>query len=274
MSGTGADTSPKRVSGALREVVGRESTGLRCGWGARQTHRMIVVQPVLETGAPDAFTLWPVAGLEPYTLLPLSGALGPAEVGAAVMAIAAYNDTDHPGCDGPPRPADALGAFLSGLSATDTPLAPGGLRVSDSATGATLVPGCCNGLEEWRDWLEVVDDDGDGVAGFGHDPSPLAERRGLQVRLTVDADQDGGPVIELPVAELRRLLAGVEGDLTGFLGAAADWAARQLPGHAHSVTAALAAALDLPAPGVPSKPQARGAVDGRRAAAEDAGSRS
>ncbi|MET7620464.1 hypothetical protein [Streptomyces sp. NPDC005408] len=212
---------------------------------------MIVVQPVLEIYASDGFALWPVAEFETYGFLPLSGVLSPAEVGTAVMRIADYNDID-PEDDSPPRPTDPLGAFLHGLLTMDDLLSPGGLRVTDTATGITFLPGCCNGLEEWRDWLEVVD--GDGRASFGHDPSPLAERLGSTVQLTVDAEQDDSPVIELPVAELRPLLAGAERDLADFLKLAADWAAQHLPNHVTPVTTALAQALDLPAPVVPSKP--------------------
>ncbi|MFF8503906.1 hypothetical protein ACF07L_25100 [Streptomyces anulatus] len=87
------------------------------------------------------------------------------------------------------------------------------MRISDTATGATLLPGCCNGLDERRDWLEVVD--GTGWTSFGHDPSPLAERDGEVVRLTVDAEHDNSPVMEGPVTDLRRLLAGAEQDLIG-----------------------------------------------------------
>ncbi|GAA3776720.1 hypothetical protein ACFS5L_34575 [Streptomyces phyllanthi] len=97
-------------------------------------------------------------------------------------------------------------------------------RAAGRAVGVTLLPGRCNGIEGRGDWLEVLD--GDGWASFGHDPSPLAERRGDTVRLTVDADRDGSPGIELPADELRRLLAGAERDLTGFLRPAATWAAR------------------------------------------------
>lgn len=162
--------------------------------------------------------MWPVAEVEPYGFLPLGRALVPAEVGAAVMATAAWNDID-PGDDRPPRPADPLETFLHGLLTMDSLFASGGLQVTDTVTGATLVPGCCNGLEEWRDWLEVID--GDGWAGFGHDPSPIAERIGDTVRLTADAEADESPLIELPVAELRQLLEGAERDLTDFLHLAA-----------------------------------------------------
>ncbi|WP_420162214.1 hypothetical protein [Nocardiopsis sp. CNT-189] len=208
---------------------------------------MTVVEPVLEAYPVEGFGLWPVARFEPWSFMPLSGALAPAEVGTAVMAIAACNDIDPGPDDGrPPRPADPLQGFLHGLLTMGDLFAPGGLRVRDTATGAVLVPGCCSGLDERRDWYEVTD--GEGRAGFGHDPSPLAERVGGTARLTADADRDGGPVIELPVAELRRLLAGAERDLAAFLRSAAAWAAVHLPGHAGPVTSALARALDLPPP--------------------------
>lgn len=207
---------------------------------------VIVIQPVLEIHASDGFTLWPVAASRPYGVLPLSGALDPAEVGTAVMRIADCNNIDPEDDDRPPRPADPLGGFLHGLLTMDDLLASGGLRITDTATGIALLPGCCNGLEEWRDWFEVVD--GDGWASFGHDPSPLAERHGGAVRLTVDAEHDNSPLIELPVTDLRRLLADAERDMVDFLRLAAAWAARHLPDHATAVTSALGRALDLPAP--------------------------
>ncbi|MGA5325317.1 hypothetical protein ACPCJT_04720 [Streptomyces griseoincarnatus] len=210
---------------------------------------MIVLQPVLEVTDPAGFTLWPVAGMEPYGFLPLSGALAPAEVGTAVMSVAAHNEVVAAADDHPSRPADPLGSFLHGLLTMDDLFASGGLRVMDTASGVTLLPGCCNGLEERRDWFDVLD--GDGWASFGHDPSPLAERHGDAVRLTVDADRGDSPVIELTVGELRCLLTGAERDLTGFLALAAAWAIRQLPGHAAPVTSALARALLLRAPGPP-----------------------
>ncbi|MFF0472746.1 hypothetical protein [Streptomyces sp. NPDC004284] len=207
---------------------------------------MIVLQPVLEVRAPNGFDLWPVAAFGANGFLPLGGALKPAQVGTAVMRIAECNDID-PEVDGrSPRPADPLGSFLHGLLTMDHLFAAGGLRVTDTATGITLLPGCCNGLEERRDWLEVID--GDGWASFGHDPSPLAERVGTAVRLTVDAEQDDSPVIELPVSHLRDLLADAERDLADFLRLAASWTDRHLPDHAAPVVSAIARVLDLPAP--------------------------
>lgn len=167
------------------------------------------------------------------------------------MSIAAHNDVVPAADDHPPRPADPLGALLHGLLTMEDLVAFGGLRAADTTSGITLLPGCCNGLEERRDWLGVLD--GSGWASFGHDPSPLAERHGDAVRLTVDADRDDSPVIKLPAGELRHLLTGAERDLTEFLHLAAAWTVRQLPGQAALVASTLARALDLPAPAPPSE---------------------
>ncbi|MFF9340348.1 hypothetical protein ACF1CG_11420 [Streptomyces sp. NPDC014773] len=210
------------------------------------------MQPVLETYAPDGFDLWPVAKVQSFAFLPLSGELSPAEVGTALMRIADCNDIDPDG-DRPPRPANPLDSFLHGLLTFDNLFAAGGLRVTDNSTGVTFLPGCCDGLEDWRDWHQFVDEGS--LLGFGHDPvSPIAERFGDTVRLTVNAEQSDSPVIELSVAELRHLLAGAERDLADFLALAVDWASKLLPGHCAAVTAALARVLDLPASAMSPEP--------------------
>ncbi|HET9382629.1 MAG TPA: hypothetical protein VFP69_17615 [Streptomyces sp.] len=203
---------------------------------------MLVVQAVLETYPRGGFTCWPVADSPPDGFLPLDGSSSPAEVGTAVLRVADCNDID-PGADGrPPACADPVGAVLHGLLTADPLYAPGGLWFTDTATGTTLVPGCCEGMDDRHGWWDVADRGGRAV--FGHDPSPCAERHGGLVRLTVDAERDDSPVIELSVTELRRLLSGAERDLRNFLSLAADWAARHLPGRADAVTSALGRALD------------------------------
>ncbi|WP_448321338.1 hypothetical protein [Streptomyces sp. CO7] len=208
----------------------------------------MVMRPVLEVYAADGFALWPVGEYEAYGYLVLHGELTPTEVGRAVTQIARCNDFE-PEEEHGPRPTDPLGAFLHGLLTLPYLLASGGFRVTGTATGTVFVePGCCNGLETWRDWLEVLD--GTGCTSFGHDPSSMAERVDDVVRLTFDVDEaDGSPVVELSVDEVRGLVAGAERDLRDFLGLAGTWAEQHLPAHAATVTAALARALDLtPAP--------------------------
>ncbi|MGW7433963.1 hypothetical protein ACWGIN_31035 [Streptomyces sp. NPDC054861] len=210
----------------------------------RDHPQVIVMQPVLEISASDGFELWPVGEYESYGYLVLNGRLTPAEVGTAVMRIADCNDFE-PEVEHGPCPSDPLGVFLHGLLTMPDLFAAGGFRVTDNATDTVFIePGCCNGLETWRDWLEVLD--GAGCAYFGHDPSSAAERVDDVVRLTFDADGvDGSPVIELSVDQVRRLVAGAQQDLQDFLSLAGIWAEQHLPAHAAVVTAALARALDL-----------------------------
>ncbi|MFG2404949.1 hypothetical protein ACGFR8_11575 [Streptomyces brevispora] len=204
----------------------------------------MVMQPVLEISAADDFALWPIGVNESYGYLVLNGELTPAEVGTAVMRIADCNDYE-PEEEHGPCPTDPLGTFLHGLLTMPDLFAAGGFRVTDTTTDTVFVePGCCNGLETWRDRLDVLD--GTGCSYFGHDPSSAAERVGDIVRLTFDAHEtDGSPVIELPVDQVRRLVAGAQQDVQDFLSLAGTWAERHLPAHAGAVTAALARALDL-----------------------------
>lgn len=216
--------------------------------------RVIVMQPVLETRAPDDFSLWPVAVDTSSRFTALSGNLTSAEVGTALMFIARCNDIDpdpEVGDDRPPRPADPLASFLHGLLTFDDLFASGGLRVVDGSTGVTLLPGCCGGLEDWRGMYAVLD--GAGSPFLGHDPDPVVDRSGESVRLVVDFEQSDSPVIELTAVELRRLLDGVERDLADFLALAADWVRPHLPDHAGPVIEALARVLDVPANGPTQK---------------------
>ncbi|MEV5581209.1 hypothetical protein AB0L39_21930 [Streptomyces parvus] len=214
---------------------------------------MIVLQPVLEVHAPADFALWPVAEGKPFTHMVLDGRLTSAEIGTALMLIAGCNDIDPDpaaGDDRPPRPADPLASFLHGLLTFDGLFAAGGLRVEDTSTGVTLLPGCCSGLEDWRGMYAAID--GTGSAYLGHDPDPVVELAdsGDSVRLVVDIERSDSPVIEVSAVELRRLLDGVGRDLAGFLALAAGWARRNLPDHAEPVIDALIRVLAVPMNGV------------------------
>jgi hypothetical protein len=153
--------------------------------------------------------------------------------------------------DLPPRPAEPVASFLHGLLNYERPFVPGGLRVVDTTTGVSFNPGCCCGIEDWRDWFRVFDG---GSFDGGHDPWALAQRHGDVVRLTVDADESAGPFdpdksdspfFDVPVDRLRELLAQAERDLADFHALVSGWLRRRLPAHADAVSAALRRALDL-----------------------------
>ncbi|MFL1380794.1 hypothetical protein [Nocardiopsis protaetiae] len=163
------------------------------------------------------------------------------------MCAAACNDIEPFPEGHPPRPPEPLEGFLHGLLTLDELFVAGGVRVIDTTRRTVLVPGCCSGLGEWRDWLRHLDGDGR-PPDLGHDPSPFIERSGDTVRMTVDAETEGGPVIEVGAPELRASLGRVENDLRGFLGSARIWSGHHLPAHAAPLTAALGRALDVEPP--------------------------
>ncbi|MFD6426900.1 hypothetical protein, partial [Streptomyces sp. NPDC060198] len=163
-----------------------------------------MMQPVLEMDPLEGFDLWPVAETERFGFMALGGGLSPDEVGAALLRIAASNDADPEANDLPPRPADPLAGFLHGLLHLDTLLVPGGLRVMDTSTGVAFEPGCCDGLEDRREWEQVID--GDGTFRSAHPESGrVATRIGDTVRLTFATGQEAAPVIEVPLAQMRRM---------------------------------------------------------------------
>ena len=92
-------------------------------------------------------------------------------------------------------------------------------------------PGCCCGLEDWREWIRVLTD---GSPRLGHDPGPEVEVIGLDLRVWHDggpnrergrwADKWAEQRVDFPCRELPRLLLGVQRDLVGFLNALAEWA--------------------------------------------------
>ncbi|MFB7664190.1 hypothetical protein ACFC1R_09625 [Kitasatospora sp. NPDC056138] len=200
---------------------------------------MIVIHPVLESGALDDFVLWPVADQPPHRLVPLNGTLSGEQVGAAVATIAGYNDSRTD-----PRSTDPAATFLSPLLHEEGFLAPGGLRVRDTEAGTVLNPGCCCGLEDWRAWLEVADG---GEMWLGHDPTPWAEQAGETLRLHPDGEHPG-PAVELTRADLRRLLADVQRDLADFLLLVADWAGQYAPRSAEALVGAFDSSLQITAP--------------------------
>ncbi|WP_369252002.1 hypothetical protein [Streptomyces sp. R41] len=178
---------------------------------------------VLETYEAADFTLWPTAAPPADRLLVLSGDLSPLEVGTAMAVLAGYNKTQRKRHD--PGPANGL-AMLRRLVSVESVVAPGGLRLRDAATGVTVSPGCCFGLENWRDWLGLLEGE---TPWLGHDPAPGVEHSGALVRLWPDAERPADLPIEMPLSELPVLLDSVRSALAGFLGLVERWTARNFP---------------------------------------------
>ncbi|MFE7790541.1 hypothetical protein [Streptomyces sp. NPDC057460] len=206
---------------------------------------MLIVNAVLETPDTVDFSLWPVADLPPYQFMALSGSMSPLEVGSALAMLANYNsltgDDDHPLAD--------AGEAIRRLLETDKVIAPGGLRVHDTRTNVTVRPGCCCGLEDWREWLDAADGE---TLWLGHDPSPRLEHADEVVQLWPDGadaqETPSGQPIEIVVGDLPGILQTVQEGLQGFLSLTKHWATRHVPPLAEDLVARLGEDLAISAP--------------------------
>ncbi|GAA2393922.1 hypothetical protein [Dactylosporangium salmoneum] len=182
---------------------------------------MITLTPVLERWFADC-PFWPVDRTDLFFAIPRLPA--PRRVGTVVWTLIGRSVTAD---DLSITATDTQEAIEEYLTYEEGDFAPGGLRVS---TGDVVIdPGCCVGLDEWRDWLHVL---GGEVIDLGHDPDVLVEHRGPVLRIWKDKRQllpgelpgPGEPHIDVPRADLPRLLDAVHRDLAGFLIALRPWA--------------------------------------------------
>ncbi|RAJ72682.1 MULTISPECIES: hypothetical protein [unclassified Streptomyces] len=197
---------------------------------------------VLETSEVRDFALWPVADSPAGHLLALSGRLSVRELGTAMEVLTNYNKGD--GEVGTRGPRDST-ELVSELLTADQVIAPGGIRIRDTSTGVTAPPGCCFGLENWRDWLDCMNGE---EPWLGHDPTPRAECIGATVRLWPDVEHPDGLRIELPLVQLPELLGSVQAQLVAFLAAVDQRATRYAPSLADALVAKLDEDLAITAP--------------------------
>ncbi|MCA2217521.1 hypothetical protein [Jidongwangia harbinensis] len=182
---------------------------------------MITLTPVLERWSADC-PFWPVEQTDLYLAVPRMPISQ--QVGTVVWTLVARSVTAN---DLSIAATDAAEAIELYLTCDDGDFAPGGLRVGGD--NVVIDPGCCVGLDEWRDWLRVNDGE---VIDLGHDPDPLIDHRGPAVRVWKDGGQlpagsvlgPEEPHIDIPRDLLPNLLGGVQRDLAGFLAALHPWA--------------------------------------------------
>lgn len=160
----------------------------------------VIAVPAFDAGLPPP---WPVAAMPAWSWLTLAADCTAQQVGLFVAALARPLD------DSSPRGRDEI---VATLLAEELLIVPGGLRLADTVTGMTVVPGCCAGLEDWRDWARVT---AGAPLWLGHDPGPEVEIVGDELRVW----QDGGSAgthLAVPLRMLPGLLLNVRRDLLGF----------------------------------------------------------
>lgn len=205
---------------------------------------VIILEPVIEAYYAVDFTAWPVSVPADSPYLALSGELTPASVGTAMAVIVSYNDNilDMDGNDVPKGPGPAWA--IQRLARAECLLAQGGLRVRDTDAGLTVNPGCCFGLESWREWAELSDGES---LWLGHDPDSWAEHLGSTIRVRpgkirgAETALAAGPPVEIPAGDLPGLLEDAHQKLQDFLDLLEPWALPLAGQAAVSLAPALAA---------------------------------
>lgn len=217
---------------------------------------MIIIEPVIETSDAEGFTAWPVgAHLGPEGLA-LSGALASADVGTVLAVIAIYNDIALPAEKEDERPSPAH--LIQRIAQADSLTAPGGLQVRDTATGLTVSPSCCCGLETWQEWNHIAAGQ---TPWLGHSPTPWVQYHGHNLRVWPDGGQEAVPPagvspIEFPVSDLPGLIASAHKQLQDFLDLLGPWTLPLAGTTAGNLGSALAAHFDVnwPAPSPRARP--------------------
>ena len=178
---------------------------------------VVAMPPWLDEWTPP----WPVAAPDLGDSIVLDGGASPEEVGF-VAALLVRHNTD-------PMPRGSARDLLRTVVETVDLRLAGGVRVRDGA-GSVVEPGCCCGVEEWREWLSVTD--GESSPWMGHDPWGWVEHEADALRVCSAPEDDSalghGPAtvtIAIPRAELPRLLDGVRADLEAFARRLREWAA-------------------------------------------------
>ncbi len=178
----------------------------------------VIEVPFLDT---ESARPWPVASLPAFSWLVLDADCAGAEVGLFVAALADRLDVAAPA---------GRDEVVAALLAEEILVVAGGLRLFDTVTEVTVVPGCCAGLEDWRDWGQVLTGS---PPWLGHDPWPVVEideTDHLRVRQDGGPNRHSGPWAAIEVALPRHvmpdLLRNVQQDLIGFLAQLKTWTQR------------------------------------------------
>jgi hypothetical protein len=170
---------------------------------------------------PDQWTPpWPVVAPALSESIVLDGDAAPETVGF-VAALLMQHNVD-------PMPRGPAARMLRNIVKTVDLRLAGGVRVRDGA-GNVVEPGCCCGVEEWCEWLDVTD--GETSPWMGHDPWGWVEHEADALRVCSGPEDDSAAghgaataTIVIPRAELPRLLDGLRADLEAFAARLREWA--------------------------------------------------
>ena len=173
-------------------------------------HIQAVVEVMMDKG--DSLCPWPVADCKKLWSIRLSGKTTDLEVGLIFAQLVNSNRLENEG--------DANN-LLHQVLQSYTLILPGGLQVRSA--DKVIDPGCCCGLEMWRNWSRFLKT---GQSPWlGHDPSPWIEKR--KNLICVWSDRKGKIFhIDFELSKFKAELNKVQQDLSGFLARIEEWADR------------------------------------------------
>lgn len=163
-----------------------------------------------------------------------------------LAALAEYNSQ----ASGDDSPVPDAGEQTRRLLEAEKAIAPGGLRIRRTDIDVKAPPGCDCGLEDWREWLDVLTGE---TPWLGHDPSPRIEHADKLIRLWADGGEEATKApsvrpVEIPVGDLVGILYSVRDAMHGFLSLTKQWATCHVPSLAMDLATKLDEDLAISAP--------------------------
>jgi hypothetical protein len=147
----------------------------------------------------------------------LYAGIGDEEIGSVMYVACNYNSYESADEIIKETAVETLRAFVS----EESIVLPGGLEFKENDE-VKVTPGCCCGLEDWIDWLEIKK--GENNIWNGHDPFALVENDGQIIKIWEDKEnKNESPSIEFTVEELTNNMKIIERDLKDFLIRLAQW---------------------------------------------------
>ena len=130
---------------------------------------------------------------------------------------------------------------------------PGGLRATMGSD--SIMPSCCCGLEDWREWLGLLE--GETSLWLGHDPAPWVECTAQGFTVWADGGMGGSfpsaTRIEFTNEQLAASLSKVKRDLNNFLESLRVWARRNATTSADSLVRVFDRAFQISRPSMAPK---------------------
>lgn len=157
---------------------------------------------------------WPI-GTFKYGAHCLQRDMSLEEIGLFMLSLTGYEKEDSP------KNKDGI---IERLIGRQTSILAGGIKVTDKQSGRCILPGCCCGIEGWREWYS-------GNPWMGHDPDPWIEHadNGL-IKIWSDGaidNQRSSFSIDLNKGEFHENMKHVESNFVDFLSQIEAWGKKE-----------------------------------------------